>query len=146
MMSRTRDWVLTASMAASGWFECSCGGVARRGVDGLDVELDVDAVADQHAAGLEQLVPRQAEVLAVDRCLRDEPDPLVAPRIDAAAGRLGVERDLAGRVADRELADHAQPAAADVLHARAAEAQLGEPLDVEEVRRAQVVVALGRAG
>jgi hypothetical protein len=73
-------------------------------------------------------------------------DPLVAPRVHAAAGGLGVERDLARGVADRELADHAQPAAAEALDPRAAEPQHGEVLDVEEVGRAQVVVALGRAG
>ena len=33
---------------------------------GLDLSLDIDAIADHHAAGLEDLVPRQTEVLAID--------------------------------------------------------------------------------
>src|SRR6185436_2808056 len=79
--------------------------VAGLGVDGLDVELDVDAIADEHPAGFEHLVPLEAEVLAIDRRLRDEADALVAPWIQAAASGLDVERDRARDVADGELAN-----------------------------------------
>jgi hypothetical protein len=35
-------------------------------VDGFDVDLDEDLLADEEAAGLERLVPRDAELVAVD--------------------------------------------------------------------------------
>ena len=89
----------------------------------LHLELDVDAIADQHAAGLEHLVPAEAEVLAVERRLRDESDPLVAPRILGAAAVLDVERHLARHVADGEIADDAVAIVRDLLDARAAEAR-----------------------
>src|SRR5256885_8771821 len=100
-----RTMGFTASMVISS-------GRARCGrVDGLHVELDVDAVPDEHAARLEDLVPLEAEILALDRRLRDEADALVAPRVLAAAGGLGVEHDLAGDVADRQRAGDAEVAA-----------------------------------
>src|SRR5690349_7992925 len=81
----------------------------------LHLELDVDAIADQHAARLEQLVPLQAEVLAIDGRRRQEADALVTPRILRASAVLDVERDLAGDVADRQLADDAITLAAHLL-------------------------------
>mgnify|MGYP007026942148 CR=1 FL=1 len=50
----------------------SATGDLRGGLDRLHVEGEVDAVADQEAAGLEDLVPRQAEVLAADRAAGGE--------------------------------------------------------------------------
>src|SRR5580765_4064308 len=41
-------------------------------LDRLDVGFDVHAVTDHHPAGLQHLVPREPEVLAIDRGLRGE--------------------------------------------------------------------------
>src|SRR5438128_645462 len=57
------------------------GGDRARGLDGLDLDRDLDLVADEHAAGLEELVPRQAEVLAVDRRRGGEAGAIAPPRI-----------------------------------------------------------------
>src|SRR5262245_18819925 len=103
-ISRTGCWICRASMVVlllSGRLRGS------RGLDGrrshaFHFELDVDAIADQHAARLEHLVPLETEVLAVEGGLRDEADALVAPGIFGATAVLDVERDWAGHVADRE--------------------------------------------
>src|SRR5690606_38081376 len=81
-------------------------GGGRGGLDHLDVELDADPLTDGDAAGLEQLVPAQAEVAPVDRGPGAEGEALVAPLIEAAAAVLDLELDLAGDVADGELAAH----------------------------------------
>src|SRR5262245_29100995 len=91
-----------------------------RGLHRLHVELDVDALADQHAAGLEHLVPGEPELLAIDRRLRDEARALVAPRVGAAAAVLDVEHDLADDVANAEDAGHAIALVGHALDARAA--------------------------
>ena len=112
-------------------------------LDRLDLDLDVHAVADHHAAGLEHLVPGEPEVLPIDRRLRREPGALVAPRVLGPARVLHVEGDFAQRPANREVADHAQPAVAQALRALALEGQLRMALDVQEVRRLQVRVTVG---
>src|SRR5688500_8219938 len=78
-----------------------------QGFDGLHFELDLDAVADEDAAGLEHLVPPESEVLPVESGFRDESDSLVAPRILGSAAVLDVEGYLARHVADGELSDDA---------------------------------------
>src|SRR5688572_1868938 len=85
------------------------------GLNGLDLQLDLDLVADQQAAGLEHLVPPQAEVLAIDRRPGRERHALVAPRILALAAVLDVERHLAGDAADREIAEDAVVVLAELL-------------------------------
>jgi hypothetical protein len=42
--------------------------------------LDLNAIADQHAAGFEYLIPLQTEIFAIEARLRDEADALAAPR------------------------------------------------------------------
>src|SRR5258705_8709453 len=83
------------------------GGLGGRGLHCLYFELDADAVADEHAACFEDLVPAQPEVFAVDRRLRDEPSPLVAPGVRGPAAEFDLERHLAGHVADGEVTDDA---------------------------------------
>jgi hypothetical protein len=41
-------------------------------VNGLDIEGNVDLITDDHAAGLENLIPIQTEVFAVDRGLGED--------------------------------------------------------------------------
>src|SRR5690242_19698139 len=74
------------------------------GADRLDLDADLDVVADEDPARLQRLVPRQPELAAIDLRRRGEADPLSAPRILplSLVGRL--QRDLAGRAADGEVA------------------------------------------
>ena len=104
-----------------------------------------DLVADEHAAGLERRVPLDAEVLAVDRAGRREPGLGVAPRVLADAAELEVERDRPGDALDRQVAVQLVVAAGG-LDAGRAERHRRVVLDVEEVVRAQVVVAALVAG
>src|SRR4029453_10497886 len=70
---------------------------------GLDFGLDLDAVADHHAAGFEHLVPREPEVLAIDRRLRAERRAQVAPWILRLAELFDAKDDLARNPLDREV-------------------------------------------
>ena len=45
--------------------------------------MKLDVVADQHAASLERLVPRESELATVDLRVGAEAEALAAPRIDA---------------------------------------------------------------
>src|SRR5882724_997397 len=112
---------------------------------GLDFELDFDAVAHQHAARLQHLVPAKAEVLAIELSASHEADALVAPRILGAPAILDVERDAARHAAYGEVTDQPVAILRQLFDAPALEAQLRELLDVEKVGRAQVVVALLRS-
>src|SRR3954467_8464883 len=122
------------------------GGLCGRRLDGLHLELDVDAIADEDATCLEQLGPVQAEVLSIEGGRRDEPSALVAPRVLRAAAVLDVEDDLATDVADGEVTRHAVALARHLLDSRAAKLHLREAFDLEEIRRAEMRVALGHAG
>src|SRR5277367_6432084 len=61
----------------------------------LDVELDLDLIADEQATTFEHLVPLQPELTAVDRRRGREPHAVVAVRILGGAERLDVERHVA---------------------------------------------------
>src|SRR5689334_5961060 len=108
----------------------------------LHLDRHLDIVAEEPAAGLECLVPGEAELLPVDLPLRLEAHPLTAPRILAAALELGVERDFLRLIADREIADQLELAIDVALDALARERHRRKALDVEEVWRAEVPVAL----
>ena len=58
---------------------------------GLDVELDADLLADDHAAGLERLVVGQAPVFAVDLGRSREGHGVAAPRCGVGAVELHVQ-------------------------------------------------------
>ena len=108
---------------------------------GLELDRDLDLLADEHAAGLERGVPDEPEVAAVERGLGGEAGALVAPRVLAGAGELGVEDHLALHAVQLEVARHAV-ARAGLLDPLRAEGELGVLRDVEEVRGAQVRVAV----
>src|SRR5690349_20436962 len=105
-----------------------------RGADSLDLELDVDAVADQDAARLEELIPGEAEVLSIQRRLCCEANPFVPPWVLAAAAVRGVQRDLPRDTVEGQIADDAVAVFPDLLDALAREAELGKLFDVQEVR------------
>src|SRR5262245_7724860 len=68
----------------------------------FDFSLDLDAVADHHAARLEHLVPREAEVLPIDRRLRCERRADVAPRVLRLAVLFDTQDDLVRDPLDRQ--------------------------------------------
>ena len=68
--------------------------VQRSGSHRFELDVHVDTVADQHAAGFERLVPLQTEILSVDGHFGGETDPFVAPGILGPAAVLDLERHL----------------------------------------------------
>src|SRR3954467_8378257 len=78
----------------------------------LDLDQDLDGVADQEAPRLQRGVPVQAEVLAVDGGLGGEASHFRAPRVLATAIQGGVEHDFAGGAANSEVADDLEAVAA----------------------------------
>src|SRR3954451_14336853 len=102
---------------------------------------------DQHqTAAVEQMVPAEAEILALDDTAGQEAGTLVAPRIKRLAAELYLQRDGTGDIADGELPVESVVRLVDSGDGGAAETQLGEVLGVEEVRRAQVRITLGVSG
>src|SRR5581483_3797980 len=108
--------------------------------------LDRHLLAHDDAAGLERLVPAEAEVLPVDLGLGREADPEPAPGVGGAALEGQLERDGPGDALDREVALDGVAALAGVAD-RPALVGHGRPgLGVEEVAGAEVAVALLVAG
>src|SRR3954467_7585245 len=102
----------------------------------LDVYRELHFVAHNDAARLERLIPVETEVPAIDLTRRAEAGPLVPPRILPFALERRLELDLAGNVADRQVADHAKiPVSGVALDTLAHESKGVVPRDVEEVRR-----------
>src|SRR2546423_3656475 len=114
--------------------------------DRFGLDLDGDLLADDDAAGLEGLVPGEAEALPVELGLGREPDAHAAPGIGGTALERQLERHRPGDALDGEVAlDHV--VALPRLPHRPALVGHGRPgLDVEEVAGAKVTVALLVAG
>src|SRR4051812_15269697 len=118
--------------------------------DRLDVERDLDLVADDYAAPGELVLPRDAEVVPVDPGDRLEADPaqlalaLVAEpeRRRPLAEVVDIESDRAGDTADRQFHVALEGRAGGALGEAPAEADPRVMFDVEEVGAAQVLVAL----
>src|SRR5439155_841072 len=119
------------------------GGLLRR----LDVDRDRHLVADGDAARLEDLVPGEAEVLAVDRGGGLRAGAGVAPRVlDLGRGALDVEAHLARDAVEGEVADHLEVTWGARLDLLRHEHDRRVPDDVEEVGALQMRVALFDAG
>ena len=122
--------------------------------DRLDVEDELDLVADDHPAAGELVLPGDAEVVAVDRGARLEADTaqVALVLVTDPERRLplpeggDVERDGSRDAADRELDLALEGCAASALGEAPGEGDLGVILDVEEVAAAEVLVALLLAG
>src|SRR5688500_14942002 len=107
--------------------------VRRSGVaDRRDVELELDLVGDEDAAGLERGVPGEAPVLAVDGDLALEAHAGVAERVDGRAGLLELDGDRLRHVLDGEVAGDV-PAVTGALDLGRGEGDRRELLGVEEV-------------
>src|SRR6266545_6054443 len=100
--------------------------------DQLDVDRDLHVVADGYATGLEQLVPGQAEIAALDLRRRAEAGALATPGILAASLGRDVEHDLTRDAADRQVAGDREVVTLHAVDAAALEGHRGEVLRVEE--------------
>ena len=99
---------------------------------GLDLGLDVHPIADHHATGFERLVPREPEVLAIDRRLRGERRAHVPPRVLRLAMLFDAEDDLARDSLDGEIADDIDLVPGSRLDVFADEPKLGVLRCVED--------------
>src|SRR5262245_27230986 len=87
----------------------------------LDSELDRHGVADQDAAGLQLLVPGQAELAAIELGAGGEAGHRETLRIAPATLDLGVQHDRASRPTDGQVAVQQQPPGVERLDAGADE-------------------------
>src|SRR6185295_16049378 len=94
-------------------------------LDRFDVGFDVHAVADHHPSGLQHLIPREPEVLAIDRRLRRERRAHVPPRILRLAVLFDTEDDFARDSLERQLTHDVDFALGTRLDALPDEAQFG---------------------
>src|SRR5690606_5456561 len=115
-------------------------------LDGLDVQVDGDVLADQDAAGFQHGVPLEIEIFTVDPGGGLDGDALVAPGILAGTFDTGLERNLAGDAPDRQVADDLQFTAAQRAHLTAAVGEGRVIGRVEEIGRTQVIVPILHAG
>src|SRR3954462_2274511 len=112
----------------------------------LRLDLDLDRLADEHAAGLEGLVPGEAERLAVELGWGREAARVGAPRGGGDAFDDRIEHHGPGHPVHGQVSLEDEPVALVVTDLRAGEGDLGELLGVEEVGAAQVLVALRVTG
>src|SRR3546814_8246242 len=84
-------------------------------LDAGEVELEVDLLPPENAAGGEWRVPGETEVLAVERGGALEADAGVAPRVLDGAGEIEVDEDGLGYATDGEVAGDAVGLVVDLL-------------------------------
>src|SRR5665213_2708860 len=77
------------------------------GLDGRDVDQQLDVVGDEHVAVGERLVPLEIELAPINGPFELEADALVAPRVLTVLGDLAGELDQLGDALDRDLAGQA---------------------------------------
>src|SRR5688500_17158537 len=118
------------------------GGLPSAVLDRGDVELELDLVRHHDAAGLERSVPGQAPVLAADGGLAFETDPNVAVGVLGRAGVFEAHADRPGDALDGQVTGDRPLVVALTFNRGGDERDLGVLPAVEEVPRAEVVVAL----
>src|SRR5688500_4173165 len=69
-----------------------------------EIDLDLDVLANEKAAGLERDVPGQADVLAVDLRAGAERGTLPALHVRNDPAEVGIQHDRTGNAANRQLA------------------------------------------
>src|SRR6516165_6397940 len=107
---------------------------------GLDIQVDLNVVADHQTATVEGLGIRQTPVAPVDLELSFEPNARVAPGVfDLAEDRKGY-RNFFGNAVHGQRSD-AGVTVTLLFDARALKGDLRVLGDIEEVRAAQIVVA-----
>src|SRR5947208_2105964 len=118
------------------------GGRLLRALHCGNVELELDLLADENATLVERDVEVQAPVAAVDGRLAFEARPEIAPGVVGRAGELEVDRDGIALAVDREVTDEGVDIVVNLRDLRRGELDAGVDLDIEEVRAAQVRVAI----
>ena len=116
-------------------------GYCRLLAHGLDLDLDLDLLADEQAAGLESLVPGKPERLAVDLGGGREADTLAAPQVGDDTHEFRVEGHLTRDPVDGEIALQRPLWSRDVTEPSRLEVDGRKLVDLQEVGRLQVVVA-----
>src|SRR5262245_14565824 len=114
-------------------------GTSLRPSDRFDLDLEADLLGDHQSAVVEDHVPREAPVLAVEGAPRAEDRPMAAPGILDVAEVFDLESDGPGHALDREVARD-RAGIAGPGDAGRAERGPRVVLDVEEVRGTEVVV------
>src|SRR5437899_3646760 len=109
--------------------------------DRLDLQVDIDLVADEKATALQRTVPLEAEVLPVQGGPRAHARPSVAEWIDAIAGGAGMERHWPVDAAHREHADDGIVVLSRLADRSTVKDDLRIPLDIEEIDASKVIVA-----
>src|SRR5699024_10391471 len=115
-------------------------------LDQRELELQGDLVADEYTTGIELRIPGHAPILAVDAPRALESGPEVAEGIGVDADELERDRDGLRHIADRQLTGDDVGALVYLVDGRGDEPHLRVGLDVEEVRRPQVGIAILTAG
>ncbi len=108
---------------------------------GFDFDRDLDLLANEHSTGLEGGIVVEPEVRAVDFGGSGVTQHLLAPRIGALAIEFGIQHNLVSHATNREIAGHLEIVALG-FDAGALEGQGREVLRIEEIRRAEVRIAL----
>src|SRR3954462_6520123 len=99
MRKAARLWTIGRSVVSGlAWWDDGSGLA-----DGFALDLDLDLLADHHAAGLEGHVPGQAPVLTVDLGVRGEAEDGLAERAHGGALELDDQLDRLGHALDGEL-------------------------------------------
>lgn len=106
----------------------------------LDLEVDCDVVAD-HGTRFDGFVPRQAEILTVDDCLRGECNFLVAESIGGGACVLTIERYLFCDAFDGEVARELE-GLGSAAYSRAFKGHVWVLFGVEEIRAFEMAIAI----
>src|SRR5688572_10823894 len=99
----------------------------------LSVNDDLDLVADRDAAGLEQLIPRQPEVAALDFRRGFEPRALTAPGVLRAPMSGDIEHHLACDIANGQITNELEAISGHVGQTTALESQGRKRFRVEEI-------------
>jgi len=109
----------------------------------LDIEGDGDLVTNQNAAGFEDGIPRQAEVLSVNLRDRRNCNSGVAPWIFRGwCWPFNLKADLAGNATDGQVAFDRQLSIPDDADALGFEVQGWELLHMKEIGALEVSIAL----
>src|SRR5690554_1826237 len=112
----------------------------------LNLDRNLDLVADEEPAGLEGGVPVQPVILTVDLRPGLESDLLIAPRVASRAEVLALQLDRLCDAAKGKLAYEREAVARNITDFRALEGDGGVLVRLEEVGRTEVVVALAIVG
>src|SRR5579863_3233666 len=115
--------------------------------DHLDIEIDIDVIADDDTAAVHRLVPLHAKILAIDLCGGGYGSALKSPGIlDGCFWNGCVEDDLFGHAVDGEVAGDFQFVRSVLFDLGGFEGDGGILRDIEKVCALEVLIAVRLAG